>query len=373
MHGRKGSLMSLPNSASPDRASTGAPIEVRGCHQRFGSFTALHGVDLSVSGGEFVTLLGPSGSGKTTLLRILAGLVMPTGGTIHVAGRDVTYLPSEKRDIGMVFQNYALFPHMTIFENVAFPLRIRHKARQEISHRVGEALELVGLPQLGHRYPGQLSGGQQQRVAIARALVFRPRVLLMDEPLGSLDKRLRQQLQLEIRKLQKEVGITTIYVTHDQDEAFTISDRIAVMDKGSILQIAAPFEIYRAPAARFVADFVGDLNCIEGRVTLTGTGTVLRTRGGLDLPIRTSDLPDGSLANCCVRPEHIELVPDGSSPGVDATLTNIRFKGDHQRSEALLDDGTRLTINLPSDSALVDGARTRLNWPAERAHLFAAG
>jgi spermidine/putrescine ABC transporter ATP-binding subunit len=317
-----------------------------------------------------VTLLGPSGSGKTTLLRILAGLVMPTGGSIHIGGRDITYLPSEKRDIGMVFQNYALFPHMTVFENVAFPLRIRRKGKKEIAQRVGEALELVGLPQLGHRYPGQLSGGQQQRVAIARALVFKPGVLLMDEPLGSLDKRLRQQLQLEIRNLQKNVGITTIYVTHDQDEAFTISDRIAVMDKGGILQVASPAEIYRAPAARFVADFVGDLNCIEGRVVLDAAGPALRTPGGLVLPIAMTALPEGTMASCCIRPEHVTIVVEEEAPGLAAVLTNIRFKGDHQRGEAVLEDGTCLTVSLPGDSLLEDGVRARLNWPAEKAHLF---
>ncbi|MGW9331117.1 ABC transporter ATP-binding protein [Bosea sp. NPDC055594] len=363
-----------PLSSSPaTMAASGAAIEVRACRQEFGTFTALHNVDLAVASGEFVTLLGPSGSGKTTLLRILAGLVLPTGGSVHIGGQDVTYLPTEKRDIGMVFQNYALFPHLTIFENVAFPLLIRKLSRQEITQRVGAALELVGLPSHGPRYPGQLSGGQQQRVAIARALVFRPRVLLMDEPLGSLDKRLRQQLQLEIRKLQKEVGITTVYVTHDQDEAFTISDRIAVMDKGAILQIATPSEIYRLPKARFVADFVGDLNCIEGRVAETPSGLALETSAGLQIPLGHGPFPVGTAVTCGVRPEHIRVGERAGPNALPATLEILRFKGDHQRGEAVLSDGTRLTINLPEDCALREGERTQVGWNPAQLHIFQLG
>ena len=269
------------NSASPG----GLPIHIERCEQIFGDFVALKNINLDVRGGELVTLLGPSGSGKTTLLRILAGLIQPTGGVIRIGGKDVTYLPAEKRELGMVFQNYALFPHLSVFENVAFPLRVRKFPEAEIKKRVADTLALVGLPDHGHRFPGQLSGGQQQRIAIARALVFRPGVLLMDEPLGSLDKRLRQQLQLEIRMLQKEVGITTVYVTHDQDEAFTISDRIAVMERGEIAQIGTPSEIYRSPNNHFVADFVGDLNYFRGVVQAGAGGLVLRMDNGVEIDL----------------------------------------------------------------------------------------
>ena len=262
-----------------DAVQNPSAVDVVACSHAYGAVDVLRGIDLRVGPGELVSLLGKSGSGKTTLLRIIAGLVHPTRGSIAIDGEDVTNRPPEKRDIGVVFQNYALFPHLTMFENIAFPLRVRGVDRAGIRHRVREVLELVGLPGFENRFPGQLSGGQQQRVAIARAIVFRPRLLLMDEPLGSLDQRLRQQLQVELRRLQKEVGITTVYVTHDQDEAFAISDRIAVMDRGEILQIGSPTRVYQSPANRLVAEFVGELNVFHGcRIVGADDGPVLRTQ-----------------------------------------------------------------------------------------------
>jgi len=363
--------VSLGSPSSKDPAITGVPIHIERCEQAFGSFVALKGVSLDVRGGELVTLLGPSGSGKTTLLRILAGLIQPTGGIIRIGGRDVTYLPAEKRDLGMVFQNYALFPHLTIFENVAFPLRVRKVAKEEIKRRVNETLALVGLPDHGQRFPGQLSGGQQQRIAIARAIVFRPGVLLMDEPLGSLDKRLRQQLQVEIRMLQKEVGITTVYVTHDQDEAFTISDRIAVMERGEIAQIGTPSEIYRSPSNHFVADFVGDLNCFKGIVHTNAGHSVLRTDNGVEIKLMGAATASGAAVTCGVRPEKVRLDPGADENVFSAVVRSVSFKGNHHRAEITLAGGGNIVADLPENSSIREGESVRIGWRAEDMHIFA--
>jgi ABC-type Fe3+/spermidine/putrescine transport system ATPase subunit len=275
-------------------------VRAEGVSHRFGDFPALNGVSLEIPAGQFVTLLGPSGSGKTTLLRILAGLLRPRSGRIFIGDRDVTRLPADKREIGFVFQNYALFPHLTVFENVAFALRLRRVPAEAIARRVHDALAKVFLEGLDQRYPAQLSGGQQQRVALARAIVFDPTVLLMDEPLGSLDKRLRQQLQVELRRLQRAVGITTVYVTHDQDEAFSMSDQIAVMGNGELHQLASPEDIYRQPADTFVAHFVGDLNYFEGRYSPGANGAaVVETERGLSIRVQrhAHDAP-GALVGC---------------------------------------------------------------------------
>lgn len=346
------------------------PIDVEHCEQAFGSFTALKRVDLHVRGGELVTLLGPSGSGKTTLLRILAGLIFPTSGVVKIGGRDVTQQPAEKRDLGMVFQNYALFPHLNVFENIAFPLRVRRTPSKDIARRVEETLALVGLPLLGDRFPGQLSGGQQQRVAIARAIVFKPRVLLMDEPLGSLDKRLRQQLQIEIRRLQKELGITTVYVTHDQDEAFTISDRIAVMEKGEIAQIATPSEVYRSPANHFVADFVGDLNCFRGVIQKHNDQLVLRTDTGLHVRLGKTDYDVGRAIVCGIRPERIHVGSQPHENTFEAVLQVVSFKGNHHRAEALLPGGQRVLVDLAERSQFSEGASIRIGWSTDDMYAF---
>jgi ABC-type Fe3+/spermidine/putrescine transport system ATPase subunit len=241
-----------------------AALAVRSVMKRYGHHAALHEVNLRVDKGEFVTLLGSSGSGKTTLLRIVAGLAEPTGGTVSIDGRDVTQLPIEKRDIGFVFQNYALFPHLNVRDNISFGLKLRNYPREQLKARTQEMMELVHLSPLGSRFPGELSGGQQQRVAIARALAPSPKLLLLDEPLGALDRRLRQQLGMELKRIQRDTKVTSVYVTHDQEEAFLLSDKVAVMEAGRILQIDTPRGIYRAPRNLFVANFVGETCQMRG-------------------------------------------------------------------------------------------------------------
>jgi putative spermidine/putrescine transport system ATP-binding protein len=241
-------------------------LELRGVRKIFGDTTAVADLDLALCRGEFLTFLGPSGSGKTTTLAMVAGLEKPTAGTITLDGLPLDPLPAYRRNIGVVFQNYALFPHMTVAGNVAFPLEMRGVGRQEIATRVNETLTLVGLPGFGARYPAQLSGGQQQRVALARAIVFRPPLLLMDEPLGALDKRLREQMQIEIMRLHREFGLSVLYVTHDQDEALVMSDRIAVFNAGRIEQVGTAQELYERPQTPFVAGFLGGSNFFRGKV-----------------------------------------------------------------------------------------------------------
>src|SRR4051794_19204330 len=248
--------------SDPTSAQT-ADVRLAGVRKVFGEVAAVDGVDLEVQRGEFFTLLGPSGSGKTTCLRMIAGFERPDEGRVELAGRDVTGLPPFERDVNTVFQDYALFPHMTIGENIAYGLKVKRVSREERRSRVSEALAMVRLEGFEGRRPGQLSGGQRQRVALARALINRPRVLLLDEPLGALDLKLRQQLQVELKRIQQEVGITFIYVTHDQDEALSMSDRIAVMDDGHVIQVGSPHEVYDEPESRFVAGFVGVSNLLE--------------------------------------------------------------------------------------------------------------
>ncbi len=254
-------------------------IHLQGVSRHYGAFAAVDDVSLDVEHGEFVTILGPSGSGKTTVLTMIAGLNTPTAGSIHIGGRDVTALPASQRNIGLVFQSYALFPHMTVFDNVAFPLSVRRIGRAETKRRVEEALARVRLESFARRKPSQLSGGQQQRVALARAIVFQPDILLLDEPLGALDRKLREEVQVELRRLQRSLGITTILVTHDQEEALSLSDRIVVLDRGKVQQIAAPLDAYMRPSNRFVADFLGTANVFEGRVGADGGSIVLEGGG----------------------------------------------------------------------------------------------
>jgi spermidine/putrescine ABC transporter ATP-binding subunit len=281
-------------------------VEVRNAVKRYGAVAALDEVTLAVPEGEFFGLLGPSGSGKTTLLRAIAGFVVPDSGEIRIDGQRIEGVPVHKRGIGMVFQNYALFPHLSVFDNVAFGLSVRGVASGEIKGRVAEALRLVRLSGLEERRPRQLSGGQQQRVALARALVTRPKVLLLDEPLGALDKRLRQEMQVELKLIQRMVGITTIFVTHDQEEALTLSDRIAILSDGRLVQVGPPAEVYERPATRFAAEFLGEANLFGGRVE----GGVLRTTSGLAI---ASALPLASgEALIAVRPEKIQLADPGA-------------------------------------------------------------
>jgi putative spermidine/putrescine transport system ATP-binding protein len=278
-----------------------------------GRVLAVDGVTLDIAAGEFFSLLGPSGCGKTTSLRMIAGFELPDSGRVHVAGRDITDLPVHKRDMGMVFQSYALFPHRTVAENVAFGLRMREVPKADIERRVKAALAQVALTGLEDRKPGQLSGGQQQRVALARALVVEPPVLLCDEPLGALDRKLRQQMQFELKELQKRLGVTLVFVTHDQEEALAMSDRIAVMNHGKVEQVGAPTEIYERPRTRFVADFIGEINILEE----SGRARAL-------------------------RPEKIRLVPDGAR--VSGTVETANFLGGSTLLRVSTADGRSLLV-----------------------------
>src|SRR6267154_2263534 len=268
-------------------AGRGASVSLSNLERRYDRVAAVAGVSLDILSGEFLTLLGPSGSGKSTTLMMIAGFEMPTGGDIAIDGTSVVAMPPYRRNIGMVFQNYAKFPHLTVADNIGFPLKQRGVGKAERARLVGEALELVRLPGYGERYPRQLSGGQQQRVAFARAIVFKPRLLLMDEPLGALDKQLRENLQLEMRRLHADLGITFVYVTHDQEEALTMSDRVAVMNEGRIAQVGAPEDLYDRPADRFVASFIGESNFMPGVVQGAENGVVVADCGGTILRAMT--------------------------------------------------------------------------------------
>jgi iron(III) transport system ATP-binding protein len=286
--------------------------------KRFGETWAVRGVSLRIRAGEFYTFLGPSGCGKTTLLRIIAGFAFPDEGTVWLDDEMVNTLPPWKRDVGMVFQSYAIWPHLTVFENVAFGLRERGTPRAEIHTRVAEALRMVNLEGLEGRRPSQLSGGQQQRVALARTLVVQPRVLLLDEPLSNLDARLRAQMRLELLKLQRDLGITTIYVTHDQEEALALSTRIAVMSAGAVVQEGTPREIYEAPQERFVAEFVGAANLLGGEVRrVTGSALAVMTDLGVEVEVArpAPDAPTAGRILLTIRPEAMDLLPPGSPSG----------------------------------------------------------
>jgi len=299
-------------------------ITIREVVKRFGAVTAVDRADLTVRDGELFTLLGPSGCGKTTLLRLLAGFYQPDSGEIRFGDRVVSGLPPYERNIGMVFQNYALWPHMTVAANVAYGLKLKKLGSAEVAARLGEGLRKVNLTGFESRYPGQLSGGQQQRVALARALVLNPDILLLDEPLSNLDAKIRVQVRAEIRKLQQELGITTIYVTHDQEEALSLSDRVAVMKDGRVLQVGAPKELYERPRTRFVADFVGTNNLVPGRVTeWAGAELVVDTAVG-----RLRAVPSGPVVDRCVlaiRPENVAISEGTAANGGNVVRGRVSF------------------------------------------------
>lgn len=314
----------------------------------FGTFQVVKDLSLDIGKGEFVSLLGPSGSGKTTLLMMLAGFENPTSGGIFLDDRRIDHLPPHRREMGVVFQNYALFPHMSIADNIAFPLKMRGIGRSEIEDRVTRALDMVQLSAMSSRKPAQLSGGQQQRVALARALVFEPTVVLMDEPLGALDKHLREQMQLDIRDLHKRLELTVVFVTHDQSEALTMSDRIAVFNHGKIEQIGSPREIYDRPRTRVVAEFIGETNLIEGTVKATDpTGTAVEIVDGRHVVVSGGgSLSVGSRVHISVRPERISLAARGQGSPANALLTKVLdsvYQGDHLRVQ-LDEDAFRFVV-----------------------------
>ncbi|MFF0012483.1 ABC transporter ATP-binding protein [Streptomyces sp. NPDC005374] len=344
-------------------AVTAATVEFRGLRREFGSTVALDGLDLTVRPGELLALLGPSGCGKTTALRMLAGFEHPDSGAVLVDGEDVTRIPAHRRDAGMVFQSYSLFPHLDALDNVAFGLRMRKVRTAERRSRAAELLELVGLAEKGGQYPHQLSGGQQQRVALARALALRPRVLLLDEPLSALDAKVRLTLREEIRRLQQELGITTLFVTHDQEEALSMADRVAVMQAGKLEQCAAPSELYSRPATAFVAEFVGTMSRIPGRLA-QGAVEVLGQRLPVDGPV-----PSVTEVDVLVRPEAVRV--HAGSEG-EARVTATSFLGAAVRVTVRLADGTEVKADLPAHEAtgFTAGASVSVSLP-ERPVLVA--
>lgn len=345
----------------------------------YGPVAALQSVDLSVEKGEFVTLLGPSGSGKTTLLNVIAGMVAATSGRVYIRDRDVTDIPPSQRDLGMVFQNYALMPHMTVFENIAFPLRVRRMGNAEIRRKVEAALKLVQLPDVGQRKPRELSGGQQQRISIARCLVYNPSLILMDEPLGALDRKLREQMQLEIKRLHGQLGITVLYVTHDQEEAMILSDRICLMNQARIEQVGRPEELYFRPATPFVATFLGESNLIDGTVAEAGPAAVLKGPGGCTIRAEApAPVAKGQKLRMLVRPEHLRplIGAETACNEMTGTVSNVIFIGGITCYFVQLADGSvvtarRLTEGREPPAAI--GSPIRLGWTAANTVMFAAG
>jgi spermidine/putrescine transport system ATP-binding protein len=365
-------MTSQPVAPSPE-------IQLLDLEKRFREVRAVDGVTLEVGTGEFFSLLGPSGCGKTTTLRMIGGFELPTGGRILLRGRDVTYDAPDKRPVNMVFQNYALFPHLDVGDNIAFGLRRKGVDKPEIVRRVAEALELVHLDDYARRKPNQLSGGQQQRVALARALVNRPNVLLLDEPLGALDLKLRKRLQIELKRIQIEVGITFVYVTHDQEEALTMSDRIAVMNHGKVEQLGTPEALYERPATRFVADFIGTTNLLRGEVISTDADcAVIRLESGETCPVGRAGRAVGDGVDISLRPEAISIRehdPDApAGPGMPApwSLTAVveqaAYLGASVQYQVRTAGGSAMTILAPKVGVrLPVGSPVALSWPPDEA------
>jgi putative spermidine/putrescine transport system ATP-binding protein len=368
---------STPATRVSSPASIGSRIAIRGLSRRFGRFTAVDNVDLRIEPGEFVTLLGPSGSGKTTLLGAIAGFAAVDEGDILVDGRSVRGVAPHKRGFGMVFQHYALFPHMTVAQNVGFPLRMAGLGRAESARRIGETLELLHLGEYAQRLPAQLSGGQQQRVAIARAIVRRPPVVLMDEPLSALDRRLREAIQIEIRALHRTLGTTIVFVTHDQGEALALSDRIAVLDKGRIVQLGTPGALYRQPGNEFVARFVGESNLLDARVLRShGDAVVLQADDTHSFEARHAGTPPaaGQRVKVLVRPERVALVAPGTVGALAATVESTVFLGEILRIDAVLPGGAKVQVRCldPRDARLpAAGELVHLAWQAGDAWVLA--
>jgi spermidine/putrescine transport system ATP-binding protein len=350
-------------------------VELRSVTKEFGDLVAVDDISLSVGSGQFFTLLGPSGCGKTTTLRMVAGFEETTSGEVLIDGQDVAGLPPYKRPTNTVFQSYALFPHLSVADNVAFGLKRKGVAAPEIKRRVGDELERVGLADRANQRPAQLSGGMQQRVALARALVNLPKVLLLDEPLGALDLKLRKGLQVELKRIQREVGITFLYVTHDQEEALTMSDGIAVMNEGRIDQVAGPEEIYERPATTFVAGFIGVSNLMPGMVS---SSREVKLDSGITVPTEVNGFREGERCYAIVRPEKLRIDPEddlAAGPGIEGTVESSLYLGTSTQIVVGLPDETRMTVLVPNaDDAERQrlpggGARVRLSWLPEHMHL----
>jgi putative spermidine/putrescine transport system ATP-binding protein len=361
-----------------DTATQAPDIRLAGVRKTYGDVKAVDGVDLEIRRGEFFTLLGPSGSGKTTCLRMIAGFERPDEGRIELAGEDVSRLPPAERDVNTVFQDYALFPHMSVGDNVAYGLKVKKVAKAERAQRVEEALSMVRLEGYGDRRPSQLSGGQRQRVALARALVNRPRVLLLDEPLGALDLKLRQQLQVELKGIQSEVGITFVYVTHDQDEALTMSDRIAVMDGGHVLQVGSPRDVYEEPGSRFVAGFVGVSNLLELPVEKSADGVLTLRLGPEDAVTGEGTASPPATAVVTIRPERIAIDAEpGDGCHVRGKVSESLYAGPTSRFVVELDGGGELMVvrqNATTSYEEVEALRGQpvvLNWAREYTRVIA--
>jgi spermidine/putrescine ABC transporter ATP-binding subunit len=356
-------------------SASGAAVVLERLHKSFGPVIAVEDLDLAIEPGEFITLLGPSGSGKTTTLMMIAGFDYPTSGEIYIDGQPIVGVPPHRRDLGMVFQNYALFPHMTVAENIGFALKQRRVSKAETARSVAESLEIVRLRGYEGRYPRQLSGGQQQRVALARAIIFKPRVLLMDEPLSALDKQLREELQLEIKRLHRQLGITFIYVTHDQREALILSDRVAVMNAGRIEQVGSPSDLYDRPANRFVASFVGESNFLAGTVVATENGVATVSVGAVTVRARSrASLAAGASVVLAIRPEKLAFGGDKLNAGaaemnaLETVVREVSFAGDLHRYVLELDGGGTILLKQQHRFGLerrIEGGRALVEWHLE--------
>jgi spermidine/putrescine transport system ATP-binding protein len=377
----RGSESGGPAGAEASARSGDPTVRLEGVSKRFGELVAVRQMDLDIETGEFFTMLGPSGCGKTTTLRMIAGFEQPTTGRVQIDGSDVAGLPSYKRPTNTVFQSYALFPHLSVRENVAFGLRRKKVPKREIGERVEAELARVGLAAEINRKPNQLSGGQQQRVALARALVNLPKVLLLDEPLGALDLKLRKGLQLELKRIQREVGITFVYVTHDQEEALTMSDRIAVMSNGVIEQVDAPEAVYERPLTTFVAGFIGVSNLMPGMVTRAsaGRGTV-RLDTGLEVDTTIEEIDAGERCHAVVRPEKLEIDHSGGQagngmPSIDGVVESSVYLGTSTQIIVRLPGDVSMTVLVPNASEAErarlpgGGAAVRLSWAPEHMHV----
>jgi len=365
----------------PAQPAADPTVRLESVSKHFGELVAVRELDLDIGRGEFFTMLGPSGCGKTTTLRMVAGFEQPTAGRVLIEGSDVAGLPSYKRPTNTVFQSYALFPHLSVRDNVAFGLRRKKVAKHEISKRVEAELERVGLAAEVNRRPNQLSGGQQQRVALARALVNLPKVLLLDEPLGALDLKLRKGLQVELKRIQREVGITFVYVTHDQEEALTMSDRIAVMSNGVVEQVDTPENVYERPATTFVAGFIGVSNLMPGTVTsATGGRGMIRLDTGLEVETRVDGIASGERCHAVVRPEKLQITDPGSTtpgglPGVDGVVQASIYLGTSTQIIVALPGDVSMTVLVPNASEAErarlpgGGAPVRLSWEPDHMHV----